>query len=181
MKTMKKYLFFAAAITVMASCTSDTLVNGDSEYLVNGGDANQIVFSTSTAGQTRADIAGSAAATLLGNNFYVTGTKGIGVDPETEPATSPTTTLVFDNYLVHYDVNTAGTTTSNTANWEYVGIDQTIPTIANHVKLSSTTGAQSIKYWDYSQTQYDFLAFSTGTFKAVATTSGGADQIGVQQ
>ena len=172
MKTMKKYLFFAAAITVMASCTSDTLVNGDSEYLVNGGDANQIVFSTSTAGQTRGDIAGSAAAGLLGNGFYVEGTKG------TEPATSPTTTVVFDNYLVHYGVNTAGTTTSNTANWEYVGVTPSEGSYTNWVKLG-TYGDQTIKYWDYSQPQYDFLAFSTGSFKAVSGTSNAANEIGV--
>ena len=173
MKTMKKYLFFAAAITVMASCTSDTLVNGDSEYLVNGGDANQIVFSTSTAGQTRGDIAVSAAATLLGNNFYVTGTKG------TEDATSPTPTLVFDNYLVHYGVNTAGTTESNTANWEYVGIvPGTTSGCTDKVKLSSLS-AQTIKYWDYSQPRYDFLAFSTGTYAAVSGSSTASTNIGV--
>lgn len=180
MKTMKKYLFFAAAITVMASCTSDTLVNGDSEYLVNGGDANQIVFSTSTAGQTRGDIAGSAAATLLGNNFYVTGTKG------TEQSYYPTPTGVFDNYLVHFGVNTAGTTESNTANWEYVGIDQNaspspLPANYNRVKLSSINGAQTIKYWDYSAAQYDFFGFSTGIKKAVAKTAfTGSTDVAVQ-
>lgn len=170
MKTMKKYLFFAAAITVIASCTSDTLVNGDSEYLVNGGDANQIVFSTSSAGQTRGDIYGSAAATLLGNNFYVTGTKG------TEQSYYPTPTGVFDNYLVHFGINTAGTTESNTANWEYVGIDQNaspspLPANYDRVKLSSINGAQTIKYWDYSAAQYDFFGFSTGIKKAVAKTA----------
>lgn len=162
MKTMKKYLFFAAAITVMASCTSDTLVNGDSEYLVNGGDANQIVFSSSTAGLTRADVVGTAAADILGGNFYVAGTKG------TEPNNSPTTSVVFDNYLVHYGANTAGTTTSNTANWEYVGVVPGTAPTADYVKLSpSAVTNQTIKYWDYAQAQYDFLAFSTGTYKAL--------------
>jgi len=158
---MKKYLFFAAAITVIASCTSDTLVNGDSEYLVNGGDANQIVFSTSTAGQTRADIVGSAAADLLGNGFYVVGTKG------SEEEKNPSETLVFDNYLVNYDVNTAGTTESNTANWEYVGVTPGTGSYTNWVKLSDLN-TQTIKYWDYAETQYDFLAFSTGKKKAVS-------------
>jgi len=170
---MKKYLFFAAAITVMASCTSDTLVNGDSEYLVNGGDANQIVFSTSTAGQTRGDIYGSAAADLLGNNFYVMGTKG------TEAETSPSPDVVFDNYLVHYGINTAGTTESNTANWEYVGIvPGTTTGCEDNVKLSSLD-RQTIKYWDYSAPQYDFLAFSTGTYAAVSGSSTASTNIGV--
>ena len=167
MKTMKKYLFFAAAITVMASCTSDTLVNGDSEYLVNGGDANQIVFSSSTAGLTRADLIGATAAEKLGGMFVVEGTKG------SEQTNSPSTDVVFDNYLVGYTANTAGTTESNTNNWEYVGKQTGIDG-----KLSGTTWtalhdastdakAQSIKYWDYSQDQYDFIAWSTGKREAV--------------
>lgn len=171
MKTMKKYLFFAAAITVMASCTSDTLVNGDSEYLVNGGDANQIVFSTSTAGQTRGDLIGATAAEKLGGMFVVEGTKG------SEAADAPSSTVVFDNYLVGYTANTAGTTESNTNNWEYVGLQAGITG-----RLSGTTWtalhnastdakAQSIKYWDYSQNQYDFIAWSTGEREAITTAA----------
>ena len=155
MKTMKKYLFFAAAITVMASCTSDTLVNGDSEYLVNGGDANQIVFSSSTAGLTRADHVGADAAGLLNNKFIVGGFKGDGT----------TMTQVFDNYIVEWNANTAGKTASNTSDWEYVGVTAAAP--------SAITGLQTIKYWDYSATQYDFAAFSTGNIPAAKVKTSG--------
>ena len=110
---MKKYLFFAAALVALASCSDDNFV-GDNSPTLGGdsGDGGAIVFASSSKGVTRGDIYGASAADLLGNNFYVTGTKG------TEADDSPTPTLVFDNYLVHYGVNTAGTTESNTANWE---------------------------------------------------------------
>ena len=74
------------------------------------------------------------------------------------------TTTVFDNYQVEWKANTAGTTASNTADWEYVGIDAAAP--------SKITGKQTIKYWNYSAGQYDFIAYSTG--KAEAVTGDGA-------
>ncbi len=170
---MKKYYFLATALVALASCTNDEFV-GDNDFSQNTGgkDNNAIVFRTGTNNTTRADIAGNAAATLLGNNFYVTGTKG------TEAANSPTPTLVFDNYLMHYTLNTADKTASNTANWEYVGIVPASSPCENYVKLSSLN-AQTIKYWDYSAAQYDFLAFSTGTYAAVAGSSTASTNIGV--
>ena len=176
---MKKKFFFAAmALVALASCSTDEMIEVSTPQDNSpSGESNAIVFASASKGITRADIYGDAAATLLGNNFYVTGTKG------TEPDDSPTTTEVFDNYLVHYDKNTAGKTTSNTANWEYVGIDQAptsgSPTVADRAKLSLKTGAQTIKYWDYSAAQYDFLAFSTGTFPAVKGNSTATTNIGV--
>ena len=177
---MKKNLFFAAvAIVALASCADNEYVGDNSPNQnpdANGG--NAIVFSSGTKGITRADIGGSSAATILNNNFYVMGTKG------TETETNPSQTLVFDNYLVHYGTNTAGTTESNTANWEYVGIQPGTGSYEDYTFLSSlatprAAAPQTIKYWDYSTDQYDFLAFSTGTFKAVDGTSGDDDEIGV--
>jgi hypothetical protein len=172
MKT--KYYFFAALATVMlASCADDQFV-GDNSPTTGNETEGSIQFALNTQNATRAgEFVGATAAEKLGNNFYVTGTKG------TEGEDNPTPTLVFDNYLVHYGANTAGGTESNTNNWEYVGIDQTVPTVADHVKLSSTTGAQTIKYWDYSTSQYDFLAFSTGNYAAVSGSSTAATNIGV--
>ena len=168
---MKKYFFFAAvAIGMLASCADNEYV-GDVSPNQNPGtnSSDAIVFSSGASAFTRADIGGLEAAKLLGNHFYVTGTKG------TEAAKSPTPTLVFDNYLVEFGANTAGTTESNTANWEYVGVT---PDGTNYVKLSALN-AQTIKYWDYIAAQYDFLAFSTGTFKAVSSTTPADGQIGV--
>lgn len=168
---MKRKLFFAAvALVALASCTSDDFIGDVTTPQDNSpSESDAIMFSTASQGVTRAVISGDAAADLLGKHFYVTGTKG------TEAETSPTPTLVFDNYLVNYGANTAGTTTSNTANWEYVGVT---PDGSTYDKLSSLN-SQTIKYWDYSVDQYDFLAFSTGTFKAKKTTTPGAGEIGV--
>lgn len=59
---------------------------------------------------------------------------------------------VMDEYTVSWTQQTANTTSSNTADWEYVGI-------AN----------QTIKYWDYSATSYRFFAYSI----PAATTAAG--------
>lgn len=53
---------------------------------------------------------------------------------------------VMNGYTVNWIQQTANTTSSNTADWEYVGI-------AN----------QTIKYWDYSATSYRFFAYSIPT------------------
>lgn len=163
MKIMKKYLLLASALAVMVGCADDNYVGDNGPTSIEDG-SNAINFGLSLQRTTRADIIGNEAATLLGNNFYVAGTKG------TEGAKNPSETLVFDNYLVHYGTNTAGTTESNTANWEYVGIiPGTTTGCENYVKLSSLNN-QTIKFWDYSTAQYDFHAFSTGTYKAVKKT-----------
>jgi len=161
MKT--KYFILAAIAAVgLASCADDVFVGDNSPNVVEETtvDDNGITFGFDFKNVTRADIVGSGAADLLGNGFYVIGTKGA------QEETSPSTNLVFDNYLVHYGINTAGTTESNTANWEYVGVTPGSGSYTNWVKLSSLAN-QTIKYWDYSTTQYDFHAFSTGAKKAV--------------
>lgn len=168
MSMKKVYLILAAAVgmTITSCTTNDYLGDVNNDQAINDG---SIKFGFKMQNMTRADIAGQEAAKLLGNHFYVTGTKG------TEAATSPSPTLVFDNYLVEYGINTAGTTESNTANWEYVGIT---PDGTNYAKLSSLN-SQTIKYWDYNAPQYDFLAFSTGNHKALVTTTPSAGTIGV--
>ena len=160
---MKKFYFIlvAAVSVALTSCMNDDFV-GDSSGTSK--DATRAInFGFDFQKYTRGEIAGKSAAELLGYNFYVTGTKG------EESKKNPSATLVFDNYLVHFAENTANTTESNTANWEYVGVTPGTAPYANWVKLGSAT-EQAIKYWDYSQGQYDFLAFSTGTKKAVAKT-----------
>ena len=170
---MKKKLFFAAvALVALASCSDNEFIGDNSPTTQQENAADEIQFGFDMQKVTRGDIYGGEAAKLLGNFFYVMGTKG------TEAATSPTPNKVFDNYLVQYSANTAGTTTSNTANWEYVGKDPgTDP--AGYPKLSSITGAQTIKYWDYSTDQYDFFAFSTGNKTPVNSTTPSAEEVGV--
>jgi hypothetical protein len=181
---MKKvYFILAAAVSVaLASCTNNEFI--DDSPGTDKGLSDAIGFGFNIPNMTRAggDITGPEAATKLGNFFYVEGTKAdIGASPMI-PTTSPTTKLVFDNYFVQYTANTAGTTESNTANWEYVGLNPgTSP--AAYPKLSSITGDQTVKYWDYSAPQYDFFAFSTGNRQPVKSLTPGditaATQVGV--
>ena len=162
MKT-KYFIFAASALVALASCSNDEYIGDNNGLTAEQGDGS-IQFAYTMPNATRADIAGGEAADVLGNGFYVTGTKG------TEGSKNPSPTLVFDNYLVHYAINTAGTTESNTANWEYVGVTPGTGSYTNWVKLSDLN-SQTIKYWDYSQEQYDFMAFSTGKNKAVSKTA----------
>ena len=169
---MKKKFFFAAmALVALASCTSDDFVgeNNNSPNPENG-NTNAIVFTSGVNATTRAgELIGATAAGKLGGMFVVEGTKG------SEDTDAPSSDVVFDNYLVGYTANTAGQTESNTNNWEYVNKQTGIAdrmTAATWTALhgSGTAQAQTVKYWDYSAAQYDFIAWSTGTLEAVTTT-----------
>lgn len=175
MTIMKKYIVFAASALALAGCSSD-------EYL--GNEPGQpmpptnvgITFGSKAGALTRADIVGSAAADILGRNFIVEGTKGV------LPATSTTTTPVFDNYLVVFGENTAATTESNTDNWEYVGVSSSAhmaTAVLNGSDFGRDVDQQTIKYWDYSVPQYDFVAYSTGDKEMIATGDPTATQVKV--
>ena len=167
MKIMKKYLFLAAALAVMVSCSDNSFVGENGPNGPLGEDDGAIVFNSSTNAMTRAgEFVGATAAEKLGGMFVVEGTKG------SEQENSPSTSVVFDNYLVGYTANTAGVTESNTHNWEYVGLQTGITGRLNSTtwtKLheTGTVKSQTVKYWDYSTSQYDFIAWSTGTCEAV--------------
>lgn len=151
---MKKYLFIAASALALASCSSEDFVGTEGGNVENG--ANKAIdFAGETGKTTRAangNKAGADAADLLGKKFYVLGTKG------ELPTVSPTTTKVFDNYQVAWEQNTAGTTSDNTNDWKYAGLDFVALNTATHNKNDK----QTIKYWDYSKPQYDFIAYSVG-------------------
>lgn len=180
MKIMKKYLFFAAAITLMVGCADDSVVNSGIETPING-ELRPITFGSNAAATTRADFEGGTAATKLNNKFIVGGFKGTGTSTvfsgsaiTTEGV--PGTTTVYDNYQVKWEANTANTTTSNTSNWEYVGQ----PFLAPSTLVNSEGVLQSIKYWDYATTQYDFIAYSTSDATVVTgSTDPAAGQVHV--
>lgn len=153
---MKKYLFIAASALALASCSSEDFVGTEGGNVETG--ANKAInFAGETGKTTRAadgKKVGADAAKLLGNKFYVLGTKG------ELPTGSPTTTKVFDNYQVEWGEKTAGTTSDNTNDWKYAGL--------KFVGLNTShTGNQTIKYWDYSVPQYDFIAYSIGDNKLI--------------
>lgn len=152
---MKKiYLFLAAVASVaLVGCTSDLLVAEPPTQPVDTEEGSAIIFSSLSKGTTRADFKGAEAAKKLGNQFVVAAKKGT--------KTADPGTIVFDNYVVEYAENTAHTTESNVANWEYVGKGRIKHAIDHGITR------QTIKYWDYSQPQYDFIAWSTGTKTAI--------------
>lgn len=152
----KKSLLFATAIIALASCADSSFI-GDQATLQSGDGA--ISFNLNTPAMTRADKVGSAAATDLSNQFIVYAEKD-----ETADGAAPVTDgsekhqLVFQNYKVAYTANSAYTTTSNTKNWEYVGQAWTSGE-QSHI-TTSTTDAQTIKYWDWGADSYTFTAVS---------------------
>lgn len=151
---MKKKLFFAAvALVAFASCSDDTFVGDNSPVPAERNDTFAISFGSVSKAVTRADHVDGDAAGLLNNNFVVEGVKGNGTAQ----------TVVFDHYNINWADNTANSTTSNTDNWEYV---------AQPKHAHATIAAQTIKYWDYATTQYDFIAYSKGTATAVYADGG---------
>lgn len=143
MKIIRKLLFVTIAFTAIVSCTEDSFVGEQSQQEANGTEG-AISFSSSFLAVTRSSV-GAKAAALLNNNFVVEGTK----------TKDNSVSEVFDNYNVNYTENTAATTTSNTADWDYVGQSP-------HSNSSSTLPIQTIKHWDYAASQYDFAAYSLG-------------------
>lgn len=162
---MKKYVLLASAILAFASCANDSFTGSEEDARLAKGD-KPISFAFDVPAATRAS--GADAATALGNQFIVYGEKSEDADGKKYDADDTGTDvhqLVFQNYVVKYTASTAYTTTSNTQNWEYVGLTQGYGT--NVVPQAGET--QTIKYWDYSATNYVFTAFSA---KEADLTSG---------
>lgn len=166
--SMKKKLFFAAiALTALASCTSDDFVGDQSLLEENGG---AISFNMKTPAITRAeDKTGSSAATDLNNQFVVFGYKTMSDDSKQ---------TVFSNYQVNYVSTSANTTTSNSAGWEYVGYkslsanmtdNKGVTYNANHA-AEAADADQTIKYWDFSASNYKFYAYSLGAGNTTSST-----------
>ena len=144
---MKKSLVMLLAVsgTVLVSCTQSEYI-GDT--LAQSGNNGEIAFSGGTRALTRADLYGGDAAAKLTNKFVVYGTKHAAA----EAADASNDVVVFDNFQVGYTAGTAGTTASNSSDWEYVG----------NTAYTSGISSQGIKYWDLSAAEgYTFYAFSS--------------------
>lgn len=141
---MKKYLIFAASALALTSCSSDDFLGENPGNLQNatsainfGGEAGKITRATSNEGSTEK---------MLDGQFLVYGVK----------KTSETQLVsVFPDYSV-WDVATKNTT-SSTNGWEYVGEKGPTELGTGKIKL---TKDQTIKYWDYSASEYRFVAGS---------------------
>lgn len=95
--------------------------------------------------------AATGLETLLNEKtFKVWGYKNDAYDAGTGSYTSYQT--VMPNYTVSWTANTAYTTTTNTNDWEYVGL--------------GTGSDQEIKYWDFGANAYRFFGYAKGNATA---------------
>lgn len=146
---MNKYLIIAASALALAGCSSDDFLGDGSG---NGQNSAAIQFGGGTTKTHRAtSTATYDLAKLQGNGFWVYGTKHSAA----EDNTATNDQAVYTNYYLNYKDGTANNTQSNTAGWEYVGVDNT--KYRNHV-TPKIDADQTIKYWDYSAKAYTFYA-----------------------
>lgn len=142
---MKKYLFIAASALALASCSSEDFVGTEGGNVDNG--ANKAINFGGNAGKiSRATSNTGTAAEMLDGQFKIYGVKKVS---DTQLVT------VYKDYLV-WDVADKATT-SNTNGWEYVGAKGTTNLGTGKISL---TKDQSIKFWDYSASEYHFVAGS---------------------
>ena len=145
---MKKYLIFAASALALASCSSNDFLGENPGNVQNATTA--INFGGEAGKTTRAIQEGATAASTLKKHFVVFGDK-------TYTATPEKTQAVYDHYDVEWIGDEAGKKTqTNQHGWEYVG------NTPNKNSSLATDAKQSIKYWDYSASEYNFAAFSLG-------------------
>lgn len=141
---MKKYLFIAASALALASCSSEDFVGTEGGNVETG--ANKAINFVGNAGKiTRATSNTGTPAEMLDGQFRIYGVKKMG---KTQIVS------VFNEYSV-WDV--ANKTTSNTDGWEYVGANGTTGLGRGNISLTKN---QTIKYWDYSASEYHFVAGS---------------------
>lgn len=158
---IKKYIFLAASALTLASCSSDDFVGTEGGNVENG--ANKAInFGGETGKITRAgQKTEQDAANALGSHFVVFGDK----------TTGSTTHTVYD----HYDVKWIGknaATQSNQKGWEYVGLTP------NKNSSLANGATQTIKYWDYSASEYNFAAFSMGELTSTTENNPYENQVG---
>lgn len=134
---MKKYIFLAVSALTLASCQTDDFL-GDTPGNNPSYAQKAISFGGTTGKISRAELNGADAAGKLSNNFIVFGTK-----------TKDGQIKTIYNY---YNVNWKSPEGTSEGAWVYEGQEKT--------SLNDFGGDQSLKYWDYSATGYDFIAFS---------------------
>ena len=163
---MKKFIYFATALAMLAGCTNDEFIGDPVLGEANGQQTISFGFEVPTA--TRAS--GSDAADALGKRFIVYGEKSETQEENSAIAAGVapgTGNYVFPNYQVNYVANSAYTSTSNTKGWEYVGYghskqhhDNIKTKNGSAAAVAASDAFQTIKYWDYNASNYVFTAVS---------------------
>ena len=142
-----KIYIFTLAAALLTGCANDDFVGqgDDGDVAIN--------FGIVTGGATRAEKTGADAAADLGGSFVVYGDKS---------GDGGTHIVVFDHYNVEFVDGTANSTVSNYKGWEYVGVTPVNKTGTTNIEDFDPVANQTIKYWDKTQVEYDFFAFSKG-------------------
>lgn len=162
---MKKYFIYSAALlALVSSCQSDDFLGNTPGNVETSGNETAINFAGETGKITRAgQKTEQNAANALHSHFVVFGDK---------TKADNTQQTVYD----HYDVQWKGTdaankTQSNQKGWEYVGLTP------NKNSSLATDAKQTIKYWDYSASEYNFAAFSLGELTSTTENNPYENQI----
>lgn len=151
----KNYFIFAAAIA-LASCSVDEYMGENPEFTQTTKE-NIIGFGGGTGSMSRATSNTGPTNRMLDNQFKVYGWKTV----------NSTSQKVFDNYWVWYEgtnktpSNPDATDGANDG-WEYVGDqgDDMTFNVPNTDTPDELEKNQYIKYWDYSASNYKFVAGS---------------------
>ena len=145
------FVLTAAAAMMFAGCVNDDNVANVGGEVASQKDAT-IGFNLTVPGQTRATLSGKDAADKLNSEFVVFGIKNAVGETSAQNT--------FTNYKVAFTDASAGSTETNTNNWEYVG-----QTPYAEAKVTPAVTSQTVKYWDYSATNgYTFTAFAGKDF-----------------
>lgn len=147
----KNYFIFAAAIA-LASCSVDEYMGENPEFTQTTKE-NIIGFGGGTGSMSRGTKNTGTTYEMLDNQFKVYGWKTVNKTPQ----------KVFDNYWVWYEgtnktPSNPDATGGADKGWEYVGnAGQKMPF---ELPNTETQKDQYIKYWDYSASDYRFVAGS---------------------
>lgn len=131
---MIKNLYILSLLLILAACSSNEYVGEtipNERPITLGGNAGMVTRTGSSQGLEDVLPADNKTALIYGIKN-----------------TATTWEDVFQNYVLSWQENTAGTTASNSSDWEYVG----------GTSMETTPVTQTIKYWDYSASMYNFFA-----------------------
>lgn len=147
MTTYIRYTALPILLTTLAACSGDDITTPEpqpvpTEMAISIGHASEMPPQHATRATMGLEEKGIKDFRLWGYKTMAVTTTApyIYSDPQT----------VMDRYVVKWQANTAGTTLSNTADWEYAGLENS----------NLSNGTQTIKYWDFSASSYRFFAFA---------------------
>lgn len=133
-----KYCLTALTALLLASCAGDDVA----EVITPDNNRTPIVFTNSYSDEMQSRASATTGLETRCSSFYVWGYKNVA-NP-TNPG-KDLNMIVMDGYKVKWRSNSAGTTDTNTHDWDYLDPENN----------------QSVKYWDFSANSYQFMAIAS--------------------